>query len=45
MAYKFKMLEVENQNVKKKIMQINGTVIHLWDIKEIEYENVNKIIS
>ena len=35
----------DNQILGKKARNLNGQVDHLWMIKEIEYQNVNKIIT
>lgn len=43
-AYNYKLLDGENDVLKKKIMQVNSTVIHLWEIKETEYANIDKLL-
>ena len=39
-----RQLEQENSHLKHKLMHVNSTIIHLWDIKEAEYSNIHSIL-
>lgn len=42
---KYGLLVKDNQILGKRARNLNGQVDHLWMIKEIEYQNVHKVIT
>lgn len=42
---KYGLLVKDNQILGKKARHVNNQVDHLWMIKEVEYQNLNKIMG
>lgn len=44
-SYKYQSIVNENDLVKKNIMHLNSSIIHLWEVKEAEYANIYAILG